>query len=126
MRHHLHQTFVSHAVYFFRRHRIRAVTIGSPQQKQVAQTLQACGRTRLDNGIRPLRVEFYGRDHPNRITFREAPTETGRHQHIPYPNIGIGWQMFQLQIVSTAIACGNNANIVTQHLNRQCMGRITN
>lgn len=34
--------------------------------------------------------------------------------------------MFQLQIISTTVTCGNHTDIVTQHLNRQRMSCITN
>ena len=34
--------------------------------------------------------------------------------------------MLQLQIFGTAVAGGDDANIVTQHLDRQRMGRIAN
>ena len=108
----------------FRGHRVGAIAIGAPQQQQIAQALQPGRRTRLNHGVGALSVQLHRGDHPDRIPFREAATETRGHQHIADANIGIRRQMLKLEIVSTAVTGGNHANVVTQDLDRQRMGGI--
>jgi len=108
----------------FRGHRVSAITIGAPQQQQIAQALQPGRRTRLNHGIGALGVQFHRGDYPDRIPFRETTAETGGHQHVADANIGIRRQMLKLEIVRAAVTGGNDANVVTQNLDRQRMSGI--
>ena len=126
MRHHLHQTFIRNAVYFFRRHRVCAITIGTPQQQQIAQTLQTRGRASLNHGISALSVQLNGRNNSNRITFRETSTQTRGDQHIANANVGVSRQVFELKIVGATVTRSDHADIITQYLNGQRMRRIAN
>ena len=113
-------------MHFIRRHRHVAVFIRAPQQQQIAQALQTGGRTCLNHGIGALCIHLDGRDHRDRITFRETPAQARGHQHIADANIGVARQVLQLQIFGAAVACRDDANIVAQHLNRQRMRRVAN
>ncbi|MNH18010.1 hypothetical protein D3C79_776990 [compost metagenome] len=87
--------------------------------------MQTSGWPRLDHGIGALVIHFYRGHHSYRIPFREATTQTGGDQHIPDADVGIARQMFQLQVIRTATACGNHPDIIAQYLDRQRMGSIT-
>ena len=103
----------------FRGHRVSAITIGAPQQQQIAQALQPGRRTRLNHGIGALGVQFHRGDYPDRIPFRETTAETGGHQHVADANIGIRRQMLKLEIVRAAVTGGSDfaagANIDGKH-----------
>ncbi|MNT83405.1 hypothetical protein D3C72_2232670 [compost metagenome] len=83
-------------MHFVRRQRHIAITIGTPQQQQIAQTLQTRRRACLDHGISPLVIHFNRGHHRHRIAFREAAAQAGSDQHVAHANIGIVRQVFEL------------------------------
>ncbi len=91
LRHHLHQTFVSHPMNLFRVIGSAPSTIGAPQQQHTAKRCSpavGCAESRYRRAGCPVSPRTTRPD-----TLQETTAETGGHQHVADANIGIRWQM---------------------------------